>query len=485
MSANKLVVSRAVSLLIDSILLLLRSIAPLSFVGLGVEWFAHRKSNNRNRSWLRKAWLGWMLSEAAFFVYCKLLLAVKLQRQPSADKIAHITPQERRQLFTRCLDNVASPEAFIESWFLTDTKFHHLTLDNVREFLAWGMFHRHDHRGEEMPAGEREELEGLVELFLARCTLPLAAAENRDVEPARLMKFTADPVTHTHRPLALYVLFHHLVQEMAAPLRFAFKFGFQRKQCRDLAYYVLRGSGKDDLLPPLVFVHGIGIGLLPYDLVVADLVEKTQNARSPLFGRSVVLIELHATSQRIAPGELLRDGFVGAVRELFAREELDRAVFLGHSYGSFAVGWVCQRAPELVAGVGLLDPACLFLHHPKALHSIVYKQPDNAVERAMHFLFRSELHWNFHVRRNFFWYANVLFLESCGTAPVLVVLSEKDVIVPVAAGKSYVESYADANNDTHKVQLVYLPGCEHGEFLFNEPHRQRVIAGVEWIAQAG
>ncbi|KAH9258018.1 hypothetical protein BASA81_003581 [Batrachochytrium salamandrivorans] len=355
-------VSLATSLLIDSILLLFRSIAPLSFVGLGVEWFSHRRNN---RTWLRKVWLGWIAQRGCLLGLLQVVADDQTAAPTQRGQDCPHHPEERRQLFVRCLDNVASPEAFIESWFLADAKFHHLTLENVREFLAWGMFHRHDYRTE-MSVGEREELEGLVELFLSRCTLPLAEERgNRDLETAKLMKFTADPVTHTHRPLALYVLLHHFVQEMAAPLRFAFKFGFQRKQCQGPCLLRVARQWEGRSVAP------------------ASVCAWNRDRAAPLrpggdgFGgkdpeRPLAAVWQVGGAHRVArhkpedrAGELLRDGFVCAVRELFAREELGQAVFLGHSYGSFAVGWICQRAPELVAGVGCWTLRASFCTTPK------------------------------------------------------------------------------------------------------------------------
>lgn len=342
------------------------------------------------------------------------------------------------------------------------------------------MFHRHDYK-KEMPKEEVEQMEEFVSMFCSRCTQPVRELGYN--QEATLMKFTSEPVTHIHRPFALYLFIHHVVQEIVTPIRLGFKFGFHRKHARGLVYYMLRGNAINQ--PPLVFVHGIGVGLLPYESVVSDLVIRTRDPTSHLFGRSIMLIELHATSQRIAPSELLRDDFVDSVKGIFAGEDITNAVFLGHSYGSFAVGWVCQRVPQIVAGVGLLDPVCVCLHHPKAMYSILYSEPTNAMERALHFVIRGEMNWNFHVRRHFFWYANVLFLESLAhTIPALVVLSSDDGIVPVSQGKTYVESYVEKHSDVHDVNLVYLEDCEHGGFLFDSKSRKRVLDGVEWIAKS-
>ena len=150
----------------------------------------------------------------------------------------------------------------------------------------------------------------------------------------------------------------------------------------------------------------------------------------------------------------------------------------------FAVTWIWKRAPELVAGLGLLDPASMFLHHPSVLQSILYFSPRNSRERIANFIFREELFWNYHARRFFFWYANILFLEEVSAEiPIAVILSEQDEVVPVKASKSYVEKYIARHKGDHDVELVYFNNCDHGGWLWNVEQRRRVAKAIESVAE--
>lgn len=474
-----------VSFAIDFVLTGLKSVAPLSMALLAFRIFLVATKQRKSllfsfrTSLFRKALMCWIFSEVVFFGYCKLLLHTTLQNHPDKDKITQISDEERKILFQRCLATTDSPEAFAESWFVSHTPFRELRLGNIREWLAWGLFHKHDLEKEMTSPEEREQLDEFIHEFQTRAKTEIPPGYNTE---AQLMKFSGEPVTHTHRPLFLYVLIHHLLQEVIAPVWLGMHFQLHRKRSQNITYYFKRGV-KHEELPALVFVHGLGVGYLPYVGFVRDMMAQVENSQNAfLFGRSVLLLELHAASQRIAPPDLLRDDFVSAVQSIFHQENITRpAMFLGHSYGSFALTWICKRAPELVSSLALLDPACLFLHYPNVLFSILYKQPYNAFERAAHFVIREELFWNYHARRHFFWYANVLFLEDV-TVPVLVVLSEDDIVVPVKPGKVYVEEYCETKKTEHAVKLVYLNGCEHGGWLWNQNFRNSVTEGVQWLA---
>ena len=135
----------------------------------------------------------------------------------------------------------------------------------------------------------------------------------------------------------------------------------------------------------------------------------------------------------------------------------------------------------------MLDPACLFLHHPDVLVAILYRPPATAFDRFMDFVIREELFFNVQARRHFFWYVNVLFLEDIPTArvPTLVVLATDDVVVPVRNALRYVEAFnqgkrlEDAANPSGPVDLVVLENAGHGDFLFNEKLGWDVANGVK------
>jgi pimeloyl-ACP methyl ester carboxylesterase len=489
------VLSTPILVLCDVVTATMKAVAPLSaaLVVFRIWAFAtgRRQSLLLSRTTtFRRAVNIWLLCEALFFLYCQRVNFVA-QAQPPETKVVKMTKEERSGLFQRCLQTVNSPQEFAESWYRTDHTFRDLRRDNIREWLGWGLFHKND-VNKDMDADEKVELEEMLLNFERACSahehdpdFKIPDGYNKD---AKLMKFSAEPVTHTHRPLVMYTAVHFLLQEVIAPLRLS-RMGFVRQQHKTLSYQYRPGVFPEK--EPLVFIHGLGVGVLPYERFLKRLVRKTEDENSSLYGRSVLCVELHAVSQRLSPPELHRDDFVDDMKEIMETLGFNNGgIIMGHSYGSFATAWLAHRAPELVHALALLDPACLFLHFPNVLYSILYKSPTNAYERFMHFLIREELFFNAHARRHFFWYANVLFLEDVDTAkiPTMVVLSEDDFIVPIRPGLKYVQEYNQGrrlaeskfNNDPKaQVDLVYLEDCDHGGFLWMDHHGKRVADAIE------
>jgi len=133
----------------------------------------------------------------------------------------------------------------------------------------------------------------------------------------------------------------------------------------------------------------------------------------------------------------------------------------------------------------LIDPASLLLHIPQVLMNILYRRSSSAFERLLDYLIREELFFYAHARRHFYWFANVLFLEDVPNIPVLVVLSERDDIIPVKRTLAYVEGFnrghrlANAKPGTGPVDLVYFENTVHGGFLASEAHTSTLVHAVD------
>jgi pimeloyl-ACP methyl ester carboxylesterase len=465
--------------LLNTIVVILRSIAPASFALVCFRIWAYltgRRQHllfSRTTLWRRILNI-WLLLEAGFFFYCQTVGIVS-QDQPDPKLVPKMSKRERITLFTRCLLTSESMESFCEGWFATTTKYSDLKRGNLEEWLSWGLFHIHDVK--QMSSSEREELNELIRLFETKVSsgaLPDGKNEN-----AKLLKFSEEPVKFTHRPFIMYGIVHIVLQEMLAPLALL-KMRFRPDYSGNTRYWFRPGHDPNKV--PIVIIHGLGVGLLPYVPFIQRLMDKSDASTGPMAGTSILCIELHAVSQRINPPMLHPDRFVNEVRNIVKTcSTMGKAIFCGHSYGTFAVSWIVRSAQDIVAGVGLLDPASMFLHYSDVLYSILYKQPRSPYERFMGYLIREELFFNAHARRHFFWYRNIVFLEDIATGiiPVLVVLSDQDEIVPVRRTLEYVQKYnagqrlrlpeqgVVCEEPSGPVDLIFLQDCDHGGFVFN------------------
>jgi len=281
---------------------------------------------------------------------------------------------------------------------------------------------------------------------------------------------------------------HFLLQEVLAPLYMG-RMNFKRHAQGTLVYWYRPGHG-DPSCPPLVFVHGLGVGVMPYKSTIEKfcaLADK-RGTESGLAGRAIYVVELQVVSMRLAPSELHRDDFVADMRGALGKfNHRNGAVFAGHSYGSFTLTWLVHRAPDVVKGLALLDPACVLLHLPSVLCNILYRGANNSFDKLLNYVVREELFFNAHARRHFFWFANALFFEDIATerVPTFIVLSELDEIIPVKKTLDYVKQYnqgrrlADPVSPGAPINLLYLENVVHGGFLVSDDHVDKVVSGID------
>jgi len=121
-----------------------------------------------------------------------------------------------------------------------------------------------------------------------------------------------------------------------------------------------------------------------------------------------------------------------------------------------------------VAGVAFIDPVVLMLNLRNTLYNFLYRvEQDGKISDVL----GSELYLNYALRRNFWWYRNILWAQDIQDAgvPGLVCVSENDEIVPSWAVEKHVEEHAESlgGPDKSLVECYMIEGSNHGQILFD------------------
>ncbi len=154
-----------------------------------------------------------------------------------------------------------------------------------------------------------------------------------------------------------------------------------------VGYYYRPGSNPEKQ-SPIVFVHGIGVGLLCYLSFFKQLVMESD--------RPVVAIELPHVSSLLYPiyrpvvedvptvAEMVdavehifrKHGFVRSTRQ-GGKGQLNKATFIGHSLGTTVLAWIIRHRPHLVQKAIFIDPICFMLHVRFIILSLrtIFKSP--------------------------------------------------------------------------------------------------------------
>ncbi len=164
------------------------------------------------------------------------------------------------------------------------------------------------------------------------------------------------------KPLALYTIIEAVSILTACWYTTHYAFTKHRHGGFDVFVHNPHGPGI-----PIVLLHGVGFGLLPY----LPLVHALQQAcpRCP-----VVVVEAHHVGQRVCPdGARDVDEVAQCVLDVL-RGRLGRkqACMVGHSYGSFVVSRLLHIQPEVVHSCVIVDPVAMMICYPQLLSAFVY-----------------------------------------------------------------------------------------------------------------
>ncbi|KAI0771077.1 Alpha/Beta hydrolase protein [Trametes elegans] len=451
----------------------LRLIAPLSIVYTCFSWYYGH--------FLCSPWLGWYaVAEAAFY----LLVFLPRSRLLQKDAIHPPLPSraEREALFAKCFARVRDSE-MASGWFFC-ARPDGIKRDNMVEWLLWALFGSHREGLQEEWA---EELQGYLQKMDSLLGREMEEGWDNTV---RCMKITLDPVHAIHRPLLWYFIvavvdiitacvmhrngFQHYTSSTCIscfPPRI-FTALSQKAPHTALTYWLRphRSTTKD----PILFLHGIGIGLWPYTPFFSDLI-----AVDPDVG--IIAVENLSISMHISAPPLTRGAMLDALLELLDAHGLARVVVAGHSYGTIIAAHMLRDArlsPRVSAWL-LVDPIPFLLHLPAVAYNFVYRAPRTANEWQLWYFASRDPDIARALARHFFWTENILWKEDLEGKRVAIVLSGKDQIVDSKEVRRYLtgEDHDDIKFrwKTDELEVLYYPGVDHAQVFDTEERRKPMV----------
>ncbi|KAI1398047.1 Alpha/Beta hydrolase protein [Hypoxylon fuscum] len=336
-----------------------------------------------------------------------------------------LTRQERRALFQRCFDNVPDPRRYLQMWFLGADE-DEIRRDNVRDFILWAFFDRRPGQESEEDDLELEEYIVLVEKYLGHKLKPGRGK-------AEGLRLTLDEVETRYRSVVWYFLavgvvdfashwllardgFHYHAQPSSRilsviPPRIQDLFTHRRSESEGLSYWHRPHTATDKL--PIVFFHGIGIGLYTYVPFFKQL-NSTIGNQSGQGQIGIIAIEILPVSFRLTDAPLSRVEFLQRVATILDAHGWDRFVLASHSYGT-ALATHMLRSETLsdrIASVVLIDPVTILLHLPDVAYNFTRRKPREANEWQLWYFASMDPGVAHALSRHFFWKDNIVWKEE-------------------------------------------------------------------------
>jgi len=291
--------------------------------------------------------------------------------------------------------------------------------------------------------------------------------------PQRYAKYNEDPILG----LATYpLIFNIAILGITDGLlrRMMKKRGFQRHFIGSTVYYYHSGTAEleeemeeDGPLTPIVFCHGIGIGLIYY----LNLIDELLKLGHPLFIPEIPNVCAFRPWQ-FRKSILTPHGVVSTLTAMLATHGSMKATFVGHSYGTSWLSYMCKYAKEAIAALVFLDPICFCLFYPCLTKSFVYHRPDPG---SISYIIKTDVLVNWTIQRSFPWQRINLFVEDIPKGvPCSVYISENDVLIPVTTVLDYFKfkraHFADLQDATFEhlsrgpVNVTVMRDQVHGDW---------------------
>lgn len=391
--------------------------------------------------------------ECAFFFLVYLPIKAAYQR-PAVHPPAY-PAAERERLLRRVLDSVPDGDKFLSEWF-QNADIDSIKEENLKEYLAWAFFNCSLESVTDL--ADVKDLDRYVRLVEEH-----QASNGRKIPPGRSdvrgMRLTLDPVRMQARPLTWYLILflvdtltflrlrahgftlHHPRSPYGLPAVFpprlhALHPTTQPSPSPIFSYYFRPHTARTHL--PIVFLHGIGVGLHTYIPLLHAL-----NAHRPADSQiGILAIELLQVSFRLTPPIPPAARLAHDIRALMTAHHLPHALLLSHSYGSILTAHLLKSPatpPALFPAAVLIDPVSLLVHHASVAHNFVYRAPRSAPQRQLAYFASRDPGVARTLSRAFFWAENTLWRDELlrPGAAVSVVLAGRDLIVDTPAVAAY------------------------------------------------
>ena len=167
------------------------------------------------------------------------------------------------------------------------------------------------------------------------------------------------------------------------PLRPLALLSKQKSPAKTLTYWHRPHTSKTRL--PILFIHGIGIGLYPYVNFLSQI-NKTDSERDEVGDIGIIAIEILPVSFRITGAALEKEQMCHEILRILQYHGWHECILASHSYGSVISSHLLHysKTSELLGPIILIDPVSILLHLPDVAYNFTARKPIRANEHQLY-----------------------------------------------------------------------------------------------------
>ena len=413
-------------------------------------------------------------------------------------------PEDRKALFHKCQENIYVLEDYLRGWFL-GAALEDIRRENLREFLLWGFFDtRYDPENRNaLSILEWEEVEGYINEIEQNLGRPIKEGRGKAI----CLRLTFDEVYAAYRSLTWYIIIfgvdqyahfmlswygfkHHATKHNSItstfPPRPQTLLAEHQSPARDLSYWYRphRANGKK----PVVFFHGIGVGLWLYVRFLWQICSSRTGDDSEDVG--VIALEILPVSFRITNPPPKKADFILQMTQIVDHHGWQDFAIVSHSYGSTLTTHALLD-PNLgprISSVVQVDPVTIMLHLPDVAYNFTRRQPRSAEEWGLWYFAGTDPGVACCLSRHFGWRDNIIWKEDLlgspvGNRKVAICLAGKDIIVNTASVSKYlgVGGKSSKGNAAADIDVVFFESLGHAGVFENKASFEQLVQLVRTI----
>ncbi|CAF1112454.1 unnamed protein product [Rotaria sordida] len=257
-----------------------------------------------------------------------------------------------------------------------------------------------------------------------------------------------DLIQYTHYPMLKYLLFG-CIRCITTSILTSMRYEYQI--INNIAFYV-RKYPKKTSLPPILFLHGLSLGVNTYISFIRRLTS---------LDRTIILLDIPSVSMRLHTEVLSMSSILSSIEQLLISLNEQYITSISHSYGTLIQSCIVKQLPHRVRDQPMIfiDPVCFLIFDSRYINNFVYRQPSTPNQLLLHTSCTKDLYSIYAIERHLCWYECNLWVEDIKQSRIRihVFFSENDDIVPV----SFIEGYLRKSN----IDITIFPQFKHGQFL--------------------
>lgn len=251
-----------------------------------------------------------------------------------------------------------------------------------------------------------------------------------------------------------------------------------------LSYWHRQHTSRERL--PVLFIHGIGIGLYPYVNFLSRIncKDETSTEDNQI---GIIAIEIMPISFRITHAALEKKRICDEILSILLKHGWEKVILVSHSYGSVIATHLLKdnTTSEFIGPMLFIDPVSFLLHLPDVAYNFTCRKPARANEHQLYYFASTDMSVAHTLSRHFFWSENILWKDEIQQRRVTVVLSGRDIIVDTETVGRYLSGTTlDEEGWKHQqwrgqdLDILWYADLDHAQVFDSEKHYGRLIEAV-------